>query len=64
MGPKNVHGCAQNAENDLGFVFLEQYPKDGYEFLSHIVQVIGDETCVSFVNVDTKEQSKQWMHTY
>jgi hypothetical protein len=23
-----------------------------------------DETWVSFVNVETKEQSKQWMHTH
>jgi hypothetical protein len=26
--------------------------------------VTGDTTWVSFVNVETKEQSKQWMHTY
>jgi hypothetical protein len=30
----------------------------------HIVRVTGDETWVSFVNVELKEQSKQWMHTY
>jgi hypothetical protein len=35
----------------------------GNEFLSHIVRVTGDETSVSFVNVETKEQSKQRMHT-
>jgi hypothetical protein len=44
--------------------FLEQYHKEGNEFLNHIVQVTADETWVSFVNVETKEQSKQWMHTY
>jgi hypothetical protein len=44
--------------------FLGQYHIDGDEFLSHHVQVTGDETWVSFVNVETKEQSKQWMHTY
>jgi hypothetical protein len=43
--------------------FLEQYYKDGDEFLSHIVWVIDDETYVSFANVETKEQS-QWMHTH
>jgi hypothetical protein len=42
---------------------LERYHKDGDEFLNHIVRVTGDETWVSFVNVETKEQSKQWMHT-
>jgi hypothetical protein len=44
--------------------FLERYHKDGDEFLNHIVRVTGDETRVSFVNVETKEQSKQWMHTH
>jgi hypothetical protein len=37
--------------------FLEQYHKDGYEFLSHIICVTGDEMRVSFVNIETKEQS-------
>jgi hypothetical protein len=53
----------QNAENDFGF-FLEQYQKDGDEFLNHIVQVTDDGTCASFVNAETKEQSKQWLHTH
>jgi hypothetical protein len=44
--------------------FLERYHKDGYEFLSHIVRVTGDETWVSFVNVETNEQSKQWRQTH
>jgi hypothetical protein len=42
--------------------FPEQYHKDGKEFLSYNVK--GDETWVSFVNVETEEQSKQWMHTH
>jgi hypothetical protein len=37
--------------------------KDGDEFLSHVVQVTGDETWDSFVNAESKEQSKQWIHT-
>jgi hypothetical protein len=41
----------------------ERYHKDGDKFLNHIVRVTGDETCVSFVNAETKKQSKQWMHT-
>jgi hypothetical protein len=44
--------------------FLERYHKDGNEFLSHSIQVTGDETCISFVNVEIKQQSKQWMHTH
>jgi hypothetical protein len=35
--------------------FLERYHKDG-EILNHIIQVTGDETWLSFVNVETKEQ--------
>jgi hypothetical protein len=38
--------------------FLERYHKDGNEFLSHILRVTGDETWVSFVSVETKEQIK------
>jgi hypothetical protein len=40
-----------------GMIFLERYNKVGDEFFNHIV--IGDETWVSFVNVETKEKSKQ-----
>jgi hypothetical protein len=43
---------------------LERYHKDGDECLSHVVQVTSDETWVSVVNVETKEQSKHWMHTH
>jgi hypothetical protein len=47
------------------WTFSEHYNKDADEFLNHILRVIGNETWVSFVNVETKEQSsKQWMHTH
>ncbi|PNF33479.1 hypothetical protein B7P43_G00561 [Cryptotermes secundus] len=42
---------------------LERDYKDGDELLSHVVRVTGDETCVSFVNAETEEQSKQWIYT-
>jgi hypothetical protein len=42
--------------------FLLSYREEGDEFLDRIVT--GDETWVQFVNADTKEQSKQWMHTH
>jgi hypothetical protein len=54
MGSKNAHGCTQNAEN--GFGFLERYHEDSNKFLNHIIRVRGDETWVSFVNFETKEQ--------
>jgi hypothetical protein len=44
--------------------FLERYHKYGNEILNHIVRVAGDETRVSFVNIEVKEQSKHWMHTH
>jgi hypothetical protein len=30
----------------------------------YIIQVTGEETWVSFVSVEPKQQSKQWMHTH
>jgi hypothetical protein len=42
--------------------FLKRHHKDVDEFYSH--NITGGETCVSFVNVETKEQSRQWMHTH
>jgi hypothetical protein len=38
------------------FDFSEQYHKDGNEFFNHIMQATGDETCVSLVNNESKEQ--------
>jgi hypothetical protein len=35
------------------WLFLERYHKDGDEFHNDIVRVTGDETSVSFVNVET-----------
>jgi hypothetical protein len=55
MSSENAHRCAQNTENDFSFDFLEWYHKDGNEFLNHIVQVTGDETWLSFLNVETKD---------
>jgi acyl-CoA thioesterase len=46
----------------LALTLLEQYHKEGDEFLNHTVQVTGDKTWTSFVNVETKEQSKQWIN--
>jgi hypothetical protein len=37
--------------------FFKQYHEDGYEFLNHIITY--DETWVTFVNAETKGQSKQ-----
>jgi hypothetical protein len=48
----------QRMDFAVTFSFLEPYHKDGEEFLNHVTWVIGDETWVSIVNVETSEQSR------
>jgi hypothetical protein len=43
----------------LALTCLERYHKGGDEFFSHIIT--DDETWVLFVNVETKNQLRQWM---
>jgi hypothetical protein len=62
--PKMITGVHKKQRMDAALPFLERYHKDGDEFLNHIVRVTGDETWVSFVNVEIKGQSKQWMHKH
>jgi hypothetical protein len=64
MGSKILTSVHKTQRMSSALAFLEQYHKDGDEFLSHIVGVTGDETCLSFVNVETKEESMQWMHIH
>lgn len=45
----------------LALTFLSRYEEEGDEFLDHIVT--GDETRVSYVNVEQKRQSMKWDHT-
>jgi hypothetical protein len=42
---------------DAVWSFLERYRKDDDGFLNDILRITGDESWVSFVNVETKEQS-------
>jgi hypothetical protein len=64
MDSENANGAHKSQRMALALTFLGRYHKDGNAFLSHTIQVTGDVTWVSFVNVETKEQSKQWMHTH
>jgi hypothetical protein len=65
MGFENALSCPRNAENGFGFDISRPITqKNGDEFLNNIVSVTGDKSWVSFVNVENKEQSKQWMHTH
>jgi hypothetical protein len=56
MDSENAHRCGENVQNGFSFDFLQRYHKDSYQFLNHNIQVTGDETWVSPVNVETKEQ--------
>jgi hypothetical protein len=63
MGSEIVQGCAKTQRRAWALTFLGRYHKDGDEFLNHIV--IGDETWVSFVNVETKgSQSSGCTHIH
>jgi hypothetical protein len=62
--PKIFTGAYRTQRMASPLTLLERYHKDGDDFLNRIVRVTGDETWVSFVNVETKEQSKHWMNTH
>jgi hypothetical protein len=64
MGSENLMGTHKTQRLASALTLLERYHKDGDEFLSHIIGVTSDETWISFVNVETKEHSKPWMHTH
>jgi hypothetical protein len=65
MGSKMLT-CAHKRRECLRLsLFLERYHKDGDEFLNPIMQVTGDETWVSYLNVKTKSnQSSRCVHIY
>jgi hypothetical protein len=57
--PRILTGAHKSQKMASAFVdFLEKYHKDGDKFLNHILRATGDQTWVSFVNVETKQQSK------
>jgi histone-lysine N-methyltransferase SETMAR len=60
--PKMLTDVQKTQRMALVSTFLQYYDDEGDEFLDKIV--IGDETWVKFANVETKEQSRQWMHTH
>jgi hypothetical protein len=55
-------GAHKTQRMALALTFLESNHKDGNEFLDHIVT--DNKTWAPLVNVETKEQSKEWMHTH
>lgn len=60
--PKRLTDVHRMQRMGSALTFLQRYHDEGNDFLDKIVT--GDETWVRFVNVETKEQSKQWMHTH
>jgi hypothetical protein len=70
--PKMLMGAHKMQIVASTLTFSKRYHKDGDKFQSHhtsniltvSIQVTSDETRVSFVNVETKAQPKQWMHTH
>jgi hypothetical protein len=59
-----VTGVHKTQKIALAFTFVEQYHKDGYEFLRHIIRVTGNETLVSFVSVETRVVKAVTLYTF
>jgi hypothetical protein len=59
MGSEIAYGAHKTQRMAAALTFSERYHKDGDEFLIHIVRVTRDETWISFLNVETKDQTKQ-----
>lgn len=59
--PKLLTDVHKTTRMSSAIDFLFRYDLEGEEFLNRIVT--GDETWVSYVNTETKQQSMQWGHT-
>jgi hypothetical protein len=57
--PKVLTSAHKTQRMASALTFLERYHSNGGEILSHIVRVTDDKTWVSFVNAETKKQSKE-----
>lgn len=64
MDSEKVHECMQNAENGFGFDTFGAIPQRWQWIFHHILHRTGDETCLSFMVVETKEQSTLWICAY
>ena len=61
MGAQDAHGGAQKQRAACALTFLMRYHKEGDGMLSHIVT--GDETWVSHITPESKQQSLHWKRT-
>jgi histone-lysine N-methyltransferase SETMAR len=62
MVSENPHGRSQNAENGFGFDIFRAIPQT-WQLIPQPYRT-ADEICVTFVNVQTKLQSKKLIHTH
>ena len=60
--PKQLTDLHKTQRMGSALTFLQCYWEEGDKFLDRIVT--GDKTWVQFMNAETKQQSKQWMHTH
>lgn len=60
--PKMLSDHHKTQQMGAALTFLQRYHDEGEDFLNKIVT--GDETWIHYENEETKEQSKQWMHTH
>jgi len=60
--PKQLTDFHKTQRIGSALTFLQRYWEEGDEFLDRIVT--GDETWAQFMNAETKEQFKQWMHMH
>jgi len=61
MGAQITHRGAQKQRVACALIFLMRYHKEGDGMLSHTVTT--DETWVSYITPESKQQSLHWKHT-
>ena len=60
--PKQLTEFHKTQRMGSALMLLRRFWEETDEFLDRIVT--GDKSCVQFVDAETKEQSKQWMHMH
>lgn len=59
--PKMLTDVHKQRRVEAGRNFLQRFENEGEEFFSHLVT--GDETWISYTNVESKQKSMQWRHS-
>lgn len=60
--PKQLSSVHKARRMEIAHSFLSPHEEEGEEFLDKIIS--GDETWISFINVETEKALKQWMHPH